>query len=262
MSKKSAEAKICEFCAFDSLTTAEQIAIGQVFDMKKLSKTNIIRLVAVIVFLAITVVATIFLIPFIKNMLSEQGRIAIQAQVEAAGPWGWLLFLALQILQVIVALIPGEPVEIVGGVLFGTFGGLALCMLGLIIGTVLVYYLVKVVGTPLVFAFVDEKKFHELKFLQNERRLTALIFLLFLVPGTPKDTLTYLVPLTPILPWKFFVLSALARIPSVISSTFLGSSLGSGNWVLTVAIFLLTAVIGLVGIYFNDRFMKKFKKKK
>lgn len=89
-----------------------------------------------------------------------------------------------------------------------------------------------------------------------------MIFLLFLVPGTPKDTLTYLVPLTPILPWKFFVLSALARIPSVISSTFLGSSLGSGNWVLTVAIFLLTAVIGLLGIYFNDRFMKKFKKKK
>lgn len=227
--------------------------------MKKLTKTNIIRLVAVIVFLAVAATATVALIPLVKSLTTEQGRIDIALQVDAAGPWGWLIFLVLQVLQVIIALIPGEPVEIIGGVLFGTFGGFALCMLGLIIGTVIVYYLVKLIGMPLVFAFVDEKKFREMKFLHNEKRLSAVVFLLFLIPGTPKDTLTYLVPLTAMLPWKFFVMSTLARIPSVVSSTFLGSSLGDGNWLLTVGIFLVTAAIGLVGIFFNDKFVKKIK---
>lgn len=229
--------------------------------MKKLDKKNTIRLIAVIIFLLVAAGVTVLCVPMVKSLTTDEGRIAFQNKVAEFGPLGWLLFLILQILQVVIAIIPGEPVEIIGGVLFGTFGGMFLCLLGLFIGTVIVYYLVKAVGKPLVYAFVSEEKIDSLKFLQNTQKLETLIFVLFLIPGTPKDTLTYFVPLTKVKPWKFFLLSTLARIPSVVSSTLAGENIGSGNWLLTIIIFAATAAIGLVGIYYNEKLMNKVKSK-
>lgn len=226
-------------------------------DKKSISKSTVIRIIAFIVFVVAAIALTIFAIPLIKNLASEEGREIIRQKVESFGAFGWLMFLVLQFLQVIVALIPGEPIEIIGGILFGTFKGLFLCLLGLFLGTVAVYYLVKAIGAPLVHAFVSEEKINSMKFLKNTKRLEALIFVLFLIPGTPKDTLTYFVPLTKVEPWKFFLLSTLARIPSVVSSTLAGANIGNGNWLFTAIIFAATAAIGLVGIYYNEKLMKK-----
>lgn len=225
-------------------------------------KRNMIRLVAVCIFLIVSISATITLIPFVQNLMTDEGRIYLQEKVNDAGIWGWTLFLGLQILQVVVALIPGEPVELIGGILFGTWGGLFLCLFGLLIGTLLVFYLVKLVGKPLVLAFVSLEKFEQLKILREESRLESLIFLLFLIPGTPKDTLTYLVPLTKIHPARFFLLSTIARIPSVVSSTWAGATLSQGQWGLTITIFIATAVIGLLGIFINNKLMERLQKRK
>ena len=229
--------------------------------MKKLDKKNIIRLIAVIIFLAVSITATILLIPFVKGLTTEAGRLAIKEKADAFGPLGWVLFLGLQLLQVIVAFIPGEPIEILSGVLFGAFGGMFLCLIGIMLGTIAVYYLVKAVGKPLVFAFVPEEKFEHFKIFQDEKKLEVLIFILFLIPGTPKDTLTYIVPLTKVKPLKFFLLSTLARIPSVIGSTIIGRSIGNGNWFLAVWVFVIAAAIGLVGIFFNDKLIYSIKEK-
>lgn len=226
--------------------------------MKKLDKTNLIRLIALIVLLTVSTVAAVFFIPFVKNLLTEEGRQLLQNQIHLLGALGWVAFLLLQILQVVVAVIPGEPVEIVAGVFFGTFGGTGLCLLGMLIGSVAVFYLVRAVGKPLVFAFVSEEKFEKLKLLQDENKLETLIFILFLIPGTPKDALTYFVPLTKIAPLKFFILTTLARIPSVLSSTIVGQNLGNGNWLFATGIFLLTAVVGLLGIFLNDKIQKAY----
>lgn len=225
-------------------------------------KRNMIRLVAVCIFLIVSITATITLIPFVQNLMTDEGRIYLQEKVNNAGIWGWTLFLGLQILQVVVALIPGEPVELIGGILFGTWGGLFLCLFGLLIGTLLVFYLVKLVGKPLVLAFVSLEKFEQLKILREESRLESLIFLLFLIPGTPKDTLTYLVPLTKIHPARFFLLSTIARIPSVVSSTWAGATLSQGQWGLTITIFIGTAAIGLLGIFINNKLMERLQKRK
>ena len=227
--------------------------------MKKLDKKNTIRLIAVIVFIAVSILVTFLLIPYIKHLTTEAGREAMKARIDAKGAWGWLAFLLVQILQVIIAIIPGEPIEIVGGMLFGSFGGFALCILGLLIGSIGVFYLVRAVGRPLVLAFVSEEKFEQLKILHNQKRLETLIFILFLIPGTPKDALTYCVPLTNIRPRKFLVLSTIARIPSVISSTIVGGNIGRGNWLFAASVFAATALVGLLGIAFNDKLMKSLK---
>lgn len=227
--------------------------------MKKLDKQNKIRFFVAIIFILITVIATIFLIPVIKSFLTENGRKILENRVQSFGAFGWLIFIIIQIIQVIVAFIPGEPIEIVGGVLFGTISGMLLCLLGLLIGTIIVYYLVKLVGKPLVFALVSEEKFNKLKFLNNKKKLETVIFILYLIPGVPKDALNYIIPLTEINPMTFFLISTLSRIPSVISSTLVGSSLGNGHFALSIIILLLTAIIGLIGILFNERIINFFK---
>ena len=197
-----------------------------------------------IIFLAATIGLTIFLIPTIMSLTTDAGREQLKQAVESFGGFGWLIFLLLQILQVIV-------------VLFGTFGGMALCLLGLLTGTIIVYYLVRAVGKPLVDAFVKPEQMEKLSFLQDESKVAAAVFVLYMIPGTPKDTLTYFVPLTKMKPLHFFILSTLARIPSVVSSTLVGEKLGEGSFLTSALIFGATAIIGLLGIFINDRYTKK-----
>lgn len=216
-----------------------------------------LKIIILIALLLAMIGITIYLLPQIRLLFSDEGREWLRSKIEQAGPLSALVFLGVQILQVVVAVLPGEPVELVGGLLFGTWGGLGLCLAGLLIGTVIVYYMVRVLGASFVDRVISSEKRKKLKILQDERRVEGLVFLLFLIPGTPKDTLTYLVPFTPIRPHRFFLYATVARIPSVVSSTLVGSNIGDGNWLLSVVIYAITGVIGLVGIWYNNRFLKR-----
>ncbi len=218
---------------------------------KDLNKTNKIRLAMIIIFLVVSIGITIFLVPFIKCLLTADGRALIEQKVKDFGIFAPVIFVLFQILQIVVALIPGEPVEIMGGIMFGSIGGLILCLIGILAGTIIVYYMVRRIGKPLADVFISEEKLKKLSFLKNEKKLELLVFILFLIPGTPKDTLTYFVPLTEIKPLKFFILATLARIPSVVSSTMVGQSLGKGNMITGIIIFIITAVVVIVGILIN-----------
>ncbi len=229
--------------------------------MKKTDKETIIRLIALIIFIAFTIAATIFAVPFVKSLSSAEGRLAIQEKVNSLGIWGVFLFLLMQAIQVIVALIPGEPFEIAGGILFGAVGGFFLCLLGILLGTICVFYLVRTIGKPLVNVFVSEEKFKKFKILNDETKLEALVFILFLIPGTPKDVLTYMVPLTKIPPLRFFAITAFARMPSIIGSAVVGGNLGKGDWFWAAAIFIGAAAIGLAGIFMHQKIINFIKSK-
>lgn len=231
--------------------------------MKKISldKTNKIRLVGAIVFLLVSIAVTLLMIPLIMNLRTDEGRMLIKQKVEDFGVFAPILYMLLHILHVVIAFIPGEPIEILGGVLFGTLWGLLFSVIGVLAGTIIVYFLVKTVGKPLIYAFVPEDKFNKYKLLNDEKRLELAVFVLFLIPGTPKDILTYIVPLTHINPTKYFILTSVARIPSIITSTLMGASIGDGDIRMTVIIFLITGAIGVVGILLNNRSNKKNSKK-
>ena len=88
-------------------------------------------------------------------------------------------------------MIPGEPVEILAGLLYGPLWGTLSCMLGILIGSLIVYFLVRRLGMPIVSIFMDPDKFQNLWLLKDERRFERISFLLFFIPGTPKDLLTW-----------------------------------------------------------------------
>ena len=102
----------------------------------------------------------------------------------------------------------------------------------------------------------------KLAILNDSKKLELAVFILFLIPGVPKDALTYIAPLTRIKPSSFFLLSMLARSPAIIMSTFFGANLGEGNILEAVILFALVAVFGIIGVLYSDRILMLDKDKK
>lgn len=171
-----------------------------------------------------------------------------QQWVDSQGLLAPVLFMGMVILQVVVAVIPGEPLEIAAGYAFGALEGTILCVLGTLIGGVLVFLLVRRFGAQAVEVFFDLEKFRSLRFFQDRRRLTFWVFLVFFLPGTPKDVLCYFVGLTDMRLRTWILVSAVARIPSIITSTVGGSALGMGEYAFAAIAFLAALAISGLGL--------------
>ena len=228
--------------------------------MKRLSRP--LKIIAAILLLGAIALLCAWLIPLVFSLREPKVQESFHEFIESLGFLGVLLMLLLQILQIIVAIIPGEPIEVLMGIMCGTFGGLFLTLAGIFIGQTLVFFAVKKLGIKFAARFVDVNKFSELSFLKHPEKRDGLIFLLFFIPGTPKDILTYFAPFTGINYLRFILLTTLARIPSVVSSTFAGATLSQGSLIKTVLIFAVTGVVGLIGIYINSRITAKHNKSK
>ena len=194
------------------------------------------------------------------NLQEPQFRSQFQQLIADLHIWGVLAMLLLQVLQVVLAFIPGEPVEVLAGVLYGTFGGFLLCQAGVLIGQFLVFSMVRRYGSPVVELFFDRKSIRRFDFLHNARKLETITFLLFFIPGTPKDILTYVAGLTPIPLKRFLLISVVARIPSVLSSTLAGATLGDGKLWVSLVIFGVIGLVGIGGILINQRLMARLEK--
>ena len=150
--------------------------------------------------------------------------------VDGHGAWGWAAYAAMVFLQVVVAIIPGEPLEIVGGYAFGAWWGTVLCLIGAVLGSVAVFALVRRWGRPLAEVFFPKEKLDKLQFLHSSPKRTALLWLIFTVPGTPKDLLCYFAGLTD-MKWRTWLLIAtVGRLPSIVTSTVGGGALGDRNY--------------------------------
>lgn len=201
---------------------------------------SIAAFVLLLVFLAVYVGG-----PFVKTLRDPA---AFRTWVNARGLWGKVLFVGMTALQVIVAFIPGEPFELAAGYAFGAVWGTVLVWIGLVLGSTIVFLFVRKVGVKAVEVFFPRERIDSLKFLKDEKKLNAAAFLLFFIPGTPKDLLTYAAGLTKIrlLPWV--LITSVARLPSIVTSTISGSALGERRYVLAAVVFGVTALLSGAGL--------------
>ena len=171
-----------------------------------------------------------------------------RAWVEERGLWGKIAFVGMVFLQVLVAIIPGEPLELCAGYAFGALWGTVLCLLGAMLGSVAVFAFVRRFGQPLVEVFFSREKLESLRFLRSSPRRNALFWLIFTVPGTPKDLLCYFAGLTD-LPWRTWLLiSTVGRIPSIVTSTIGGDALGVQNYQFAIIAFAITLAVSGIGV--------------
>ncbi len=149
--------------------------------------------------------------------------------VRQAGPVGFLILLAIQFLQVVVAFIPGEVVQVAAGMIYGPWVGALIVLVGCVVSSAFVFLLVHKLGAPFVQAMVSEKHMAKFRTFENSGKLNIIVFVLFLIPGMPKDVFTYLVPLTHMPLRTFLLLSNIARIPGILVSTYAASGLVEGD---------------------------------
>lgn len=173
------------------------------------------------------------------------------------GVWSRMVALGVQFLQVVIALLPGEAIEIAVGYAFGYFEGTLICLGGVAVGSAVIFLLTKRFGVKFVEIFVEREKIEKYSFLMDERKMRRLVFWLFFIPGTPKDLLTYFVGLTPMTLGRFLVVSLIARIPSVISSTVGGHFAGEGDYLTAGIVMAVTAVVSLAGLWIYSRIVER-----
>ena len=171
-----------------------------------------------------------------------------RAWVDSSGFVSRVIFVGMVVFQLIIALIPGEPLEMGAGYAFGAVEGTILCIIGCVIGSALVFLFVRRFGVKLVEVFFPREKIRSLRFLQDSRRLDLLTFIVFFIPGTPKDLLSYFIGLTDMKLGTWLLITAVARIPSIVTSTVTGDALGLKDYQFALIAFGVTLALSLAGI--------------
>lgn len=211
-----------------------------------------------IIFLAVMGLVTWFVGRPLISFAKEPEK--FREWVNGFGVWGKLIFVGLIVLQIIVAFIPGEPFEIVAGYAFGTFWGTLLCVVGEVIGSVLVFLFVRKCGVRAIEVFFPREKIDSLRFMRDEKKVETFAFIAFLIPGTPKDILSYCAGITHMKLSTWVFISTVARFPSVVTSTVGGDALGTSNYWFAAAVFAITLVISLVGLLFYKKICNRHEK--
>lgn len=143
-----------------------------------------------------------------------------------------LAMLGINIVQVLLAFLPGEPVELASGYAFGFWEGTALCLVASGLATSMIYWATRRWGWKLVGLFFDRSLFDRFSWLKSAKRLELIMLIVFLIPGTPKDFLTYFAGLTNMRFLPVVLIATFGRIPSIVTSTITASAVAPviGRW--------------------------------
>ena len=227
--------------------------------MKKQNKSKIIKLIALIIILAVLVIATIYMMPIMKQINTSEGQTQFKEKITNSGITGMLILFGLELAQVVLAILPGEPVELLAGICFGPIWGTIFLMISVFIVTAMIYFFVKKYGKDFIYEFFPKEKVNKLensKLFKEPQKLETVMALLFLIPGTPKDLLVYIGGLLPIKTSRFLAIATLLRFPSIISSTIAGDKLLNGQWQISLLAYLITIIIKIIVIIIVNKLDK------
>lgn len=229
--------------------------------MRKVENKLAARIIIITVVIAICAIAIAYIAPIMKDISTTEGQIAFKEKIDQAGFLGMLLIFFLEVAQIFLVIIPGEPLELLAGMCYGGVGGTVFITVSVFITTTILVFMVRKYGRKFVIdSFGKEKveKIENSKLLNNPKKVEMVMIILFLIPGTPKDLLSYIGGLLPIKPLRFILISTFARFPSVISSTIAGENLVNGNPHITaiayIVSFIFTAIIlVLINVFDKDK---------
>lgn len=224
------------------------------------AKAKRVAVIAVVVFLLLAFVAFYFTLgrTIAKFVQNPDG---FKHWIDNFGNWSIAVFLVLRIIQTVTKLIPGEPLEIAAGCVFGVWEGLAWCLVGSVLGSLVILWLGKSYGMRMIGLFIEPEKVHKIAFLQNTDRMNVTFFFLYLIPGTPKDIFTWLICLSDENPFKFLLLTTIARAPSILVSTWCGYEFVTGDYLFAILIFAASLALAIVGWLLYRYFNKKHKQR-
>lgn len=173
-----------------------------------------------------------------------------------------LAFLGLMVIQIVIAFIPGEPLQLAAGYSFGLVWGTVLCVLGALIGSSIVFLLVKRFGLKLLHVFFSDDDLKAFVFFNDPKRRNALTFILMFIPGTPKDLFTYMLPLTPMNLSTWLFISIPARMLGIVGSTLIGSQFAANNHLVAIGISIVAVICSVAGILYYKNLVQEQERKR
>ncbi len=227
--------------------------------MSKQKKFQIMKIIVTILVLAVFIAITVYLFPIIKRLSTTEGQIEFKEQIKTTGWYGFLILFGLQVAQILLVVLPGEPLEVLAGMCYGTTFGTIFVLFSTLVTTTIIYYFVKKYGKKLLYQFFKKEKIdkiEESKIFKNQKYIERIFIILFLITGTPKDLLTYIGALLPIKPLRFILIATFCRLPSIISSTIAGSNITDGNWKISIVVYLITFAITALAMFIYDKIDK------
>ena len=177
--------------------------------------------------------------------------------------WGLLapvIFIVLQALQVIIAPIPGEVTGILGGFLFGEWVGLLYSTIGLTLGSVAAFGVGRWLGARYVRTLVSQETWDKMGFIV-EAEGAILCFVIYLIPGLPKDMVCYLFGISPMPLWVFALVSTLGRIPGTWVLSAQGAHTAAGNYLQVILLTTIVVGVALPLYYYRDQIIRWFQGK-
>ncbi len=178
---------------------------------------------------------------------------ALRLWVEAKGPWAPLAFMAMQVLQVVIFVIPGEIVQIAGGFAFGLWMGTLWSSLGILAGSLINFTLGRLLGRPFVVALFGQEKLAAVDRATASGKAAAGFFLLFAIPGIPKDALTYVAGASTLGFWSFVAVSGLGRLPGILGSAFMGSAVFERDYRAALIMIAIASALFFLGLLFREK---------
>ncbi len=218
-----------------------------------MKKKKLLKSIGIILLIALIIFLLLYFYPFFTTLATEEGRKEFEQFITHTGIIGVIVLFLIQFIQVFLFIIPGEPIEILAGMCFGGFFGTIFILVSTLIISNFIFFLVRKYGKNFVYKFNNKRQVQKIinsKLFKDEKKIEFIMLLIFLIPGTPKDLFVYLAALLPIEKRRFLLISTVARIPSVVSSTIIGSNILSGSWqiglLLYGGIFLIVLLIILI----------------
>lgn len=216
--------------------------------MKK--RRYFILVISVLIMLAISYFIGKPLLAFVSE--PEEFRIWVQEK----GIVGVLIFMFLNIIQVLLAIIPGGPFEVGAGYAFGVLPGTILCDIAMSIGGVINFLFVRKFGMKFIELFTTREKVESVRFLKANRKSELLLFLFFLLPGTPKDLMCYVVGLSNIKLSTWIIINLVGRFPAIFLSAMGGDALGEQNYGFLIVAIVVLLVLYLIGSWLYNKHNK------
>ena len=224
------------------------------------SLQQVIVISGMLLFVAVCVLSYIFFGSKLQTIAEDPEL--FREWLDRFGPFDEVVFILIRAAQTVVKFIPAEPLEIASGYAWGIIPGALYCLIGNMIGTVIIFMLTKRYGRKVLEMLMPVKNRRILNAFKENDNLYAVLFFLYLIPGSPKDGFTYFAGLLPVRLAPFMVVTSIARIPSILTSTVCGALLAEKQYWVALGVFLGTAVLAVLGGIAYKKFMDRRSRKR
>lgn len=177
----------------------------------------------------------------------------VQALLDEYKGYSILVYILAQIVQIIICVIPGQWLQFAAGYAFGFWLGLLFSLIGAAIGAFVSYYLAKLLGQGILYLLFDEDQMNHFIEKLNSKKAIVAVFVIYLIPGLPKDACSYAAGISNMKLKAFLIVSLIGRTPAMAGSLLIGNQVGIGSYTAAIIIGIAAVILCVSGVIFRNK---------